>query len=90
MAKPVNKMVGQPTTESTDLLGQQLSQAAGAVATNQWGRTSGCLALVLEHEPFKDATVLTNKVDGQTKPALVHKDTNKDSTAFDKLMKQEE
>ena len=33
--KPVSKMVGQPTTESTDLLEQQLAQAAGAVPTNQ-------------------------------------------------------
>ena len=63
MAKPFDKMVAHPTTESTYLLEQQLAEAAGAVATNKWGGTSGCLALVLKQEPFKDATGLTNRVD---------------------------
>ena len=74
MAKPVEKMFVQPTTKSTDLLEQQLAQAAGAVPTSQWGGTSGCLALVLKQEPFKDTTGLNDKVNRQVKPALVHKD----------------
>ena len=90
MAKPVNKMVSQPTTESTNLLEQQLAQAASAVTTSQWGGTSGYLALVLKQEPFKDATGLNDKVDRQVKPALVHKDITEDSTVYDKLMKQKE
>ena len=77
MAKPFNKMFGQPTTKSTNLLEQQLTQAAGAVATKQWGGTSGCLALVLKQEPLKDTAGLNGKVDRQTKPALVHKDITK-------------
>ena len=59
-------------------------------AANRWGGTSGCLALVLKQEPFKDATGLTHKVDRQPKPALVHKDLNKDSTPYDRIAKQEE
>ena len=63
MAKPVDKMVAELITESTDLLEQQLAQAAGAVETHQWGRTSGCFALVLKQEAFKDAMGLNHKVD---------------------------
>ena len=90
MAKPFNKMFGQPTTKSTNLLEQQLTQAAGAVATKQWGGTSGCLALVLKQEPLKDTAGLNGKVDRQTKPALVHKDINKDSTPYKIMVEQEE
>ena len=90
MAKPVDKMVGQPTTEFTNLLEQQLAQAADNVATNQWGGTSGCLALVLKQEPFKDATELSNRVYRQTQPALVHKDINKGSMLYKRMVEQEE
>ena len=83
-------MISQPTTESTDLLEQQLAQAADGVTTSQWGRTSGYLDLLLEQELFKDATGLNDKVDRLVKPALVHKDITKDSTAYIRLMKQEE
>ena len=49
MAKPANKIIGQPTT---NLLEKQLAQAAGAVTTNQLGGLFGCIALALPEADY--------------------------------------
>ena len=73
MAEPFDKIIGQLTTKTTNLLEQQLAQAAGTVPTNQWGGTSGCNALVLTKEAFREATGnKTAVVNHPLKPALVH------------------
>ena len=91
MAEPVDKILGQPTTKTTDILEQQLPQSAGALPTNQWGITSGCIVLVLNQESFRDATgILDGKVKRQPKSALLHPGINKDSTPYNRMVKQEE
>ena len=73
MAKPVDKIIGQPTTKTIDILEQQLTQAADTVTTNQLGGTSGYITLVLAKESFREATGITGGVvDQQVKPALIH------------------
>ena len=91
MAKPVDKMVGQTTTKSTDLLEQQLAQVAGAIPKNQWGETSGCITLVLNKAAFREATGITDGVvNSQVNPLLEHPGINKDSTMYNIMVKQEE
>ena len=69
ISKAVDKIIGQPTTKTTHLLEQQLTQAAGAVTTHQWGGVSGCITLVLARAGFHVATgVTTAVVTHQTKP----------------------
>ena len=90
MAEPVDKIIGQLTTKTTNLLEQQLAQAAGTVPTNQWGGTLGCNALVLTKEAFREATGNTTAfVNRQAKPALMHPGINKDSMVYKRIVNQE-
>ena len=43
MEKQVDKIVSEPTTKTTNILEQQLAQAAGAVPANQWVELRGVL-----------------------------------------------
>ena len=62
MVKPVKKK-GRPSNhQNHQYPRQQLAQAAGAVPTNQWGGTSGCVALVLAKAAFRETTGDTNEV----------------------------
>ena len=91
MSKPVDKIIGQPTTKTTDILEQQLAQAAGAIPTNQWGGTLGCITLVLNQESFRETIgILDGKVDRQAKLALVHSGINRDYTPYDRMAKHED
>ena len=90
IAKPVDKIISQPTTKTTSILEQQLAQAAGAVTTHLWGGLSRCIALVLTKLEFWAGTgVTTTVVTCQAKPALVHPLINTNTTHYERMVKQE-
>jgi hypothetical protein len=47
VAKPLNTVVGQPTTKSMDRMTEPMAQMVAPVKTTAWGRLHGSLALVL-------------------------------------------
>jgi hypothetical protein len=59
-AKPLNVIVGQPTTESMDRMMEQMAQMVAPVKTTAWGGQRGSLALVLDDADY--ATVTKNIV----------------------------
>jgi hypothetical protein len=59
-AKPLNVIVGQPTTESMDRMVEQMAQIVAPVKTIAWGGLYGSLALVLDNADY--ATVTKNIV----------------------------
>jgi hypothetical protein len=47
-AKPLDTIVGQPTTESMDQMTEQMAQMVAPVKTTAWGGLHGSLALALD------------------------------------------
>jgi hypothetical protein len=60
LAKPLDAIVGQPTTESMDRMTEQIAQMVAPVKTTAWGGLHGSLALVLDDADY--ATVTKNIV----------------------------
>ncbi len=55
-AKPLNTIVGQPTTESMDRMMEQMVQMVAHFKTTAWGRLHGSLALVLDGVNYAPVT----------------------------------
>ncbi len=55
-AKPLNVIVGQPTTDSMDRMLEQMAQMVAPVKTTTWGGQHGSLALVLNDADYARAT----------------------------------
>jgi hypothetical protein len=55
-AKPLNTIVGQPTTKSMDRMTEQMAQMVAPVKTTAWGRFHGSLALVLDDAGYATVT----------------------------------
>ncbi len=47
-AKPLNVIVGQPTTKSMDRMTEQMGQMVAPVKTTPWGGLLGSLPLILD------------------------------------------
>ncbi len=47
-AKPLDVIVGQPTTKSMNKMMEQMAQMVAPVKTTAWGSQHGSLALVLD------------------------------------------
>jgi len=47
-AKPLNVIVGQPTTETMNKMVEQMAQMVALVKTTVWGGRHGSLTLVLD------------------------------------------
>ena len=91
MAKPIDKMVGHPTTTSHKHLVNQLAQAAGDIESTAWGGNHGTIALVLEDGPYQTLTGDANlSTAWQDQPDAVHPDIDARTTKFDMLTLQEE
>ncbi len=56
VAKPLDTIVGQPTTESMDRMTEQMAQMVAPVKTTAWGRLHGSLALVLDDVDYVTVT----------------------------------
>ena len=46
-AKPLDVIVGQPTTQTMNLMTEQMAKMTAAIRTTAYGGKHGCLALVL-------------------------------------------
>jgi hypothetical protein len=55
-AKPLDTIVGQPTTESMDRMTEQMAQMVAPVKTTAWGRFHGSLALVFDEVDYPTIT----------------------------------
>jgi pectate lyase len=72
-AKPLDVIVGQPTTATMDKMTEQMAQMVAPVKTTTWGGLHGSLALVLDNADYK---IITKAVVKSTmrlgQPALVN------------------
>jgi hypothetical protein len=55
-AKPLDTILGQPTTESMDRMMEQMVQMVAPVKTTAWGRLLGSLALILDDVDYTTVT----------------------------------
>jgi hypothetical protein len=53
---PIDKIIGQPTNSTVNLLKQQVAKIVAAVKTTSWGRRHGHLALVLDSDEYRIVT----------------------------------
>lgn len=69
---PIQKIIGRPTTSTTDQLEIEVGKALSRIGTNQWGGRSGHLATVLDEERFRASqNNPTATVDEMQEPPLV-------------------
>jgi hypothetical protein len=91
-AKPLDVIVGQPTTKSMDKMTEQIAQMVAPVKTTAWGGLHGSLALVLDDAGY--ATVTKNIIitlgAPLSKPTSINPKINKLSTPYEILTLQEE
>jgi hypothetical protein len=90
-AKPLNVIVGQPTTKSMDRMTEQMAQMVAPVKTTAWDGLHGSLVLVLVDRDY--ATVTKNIVTSLAplfKPTKINPKINKLSNPYAILTLQEE
>ena len=90
-AKPLDIIVGQPTTESMDRMTEQMAQMVAPVKTTAWGGLHGSLALILEDADYEIVTrgviTATNRVN---QPPAVHPNIDDQTTQRELLRLQAE
>jgi hypothetical protein len=91
LAKPLNKIFGQPTTKSMDRITEQIAQMVAPVKTTTWGGLHGYLALVLDDADYamvtKNIVTLAAPLSELTR---IYPKINKLSTPYEILTLQEE
>ena len=55
-AHPLDKIIGQPTNTSVNLLKRQAAKIAAAVKTTKWQGRHGHLALVIDQAEYRTVT----------------------------------
>jgi hypothetical protein len=91
LAKPLDIIVGQPTTKSLDRMMQQIAQMVAPVKTTAWGSLHGSLALVLDDLDYAMVTKnITPSLAPLSKPTTINPKINKLSTPYEILTLQEE
>ncbi len=91
LAKPLDAIVGQPTTESMDRMMEQKAQIVTPVTTTAWGGLHGSLALVLDDTDFSRVTKnIVTLAAPLSKPTTVNPKIDKLSTPYEILTLQEE
>jgi hypothetical protein len=78
VAKPLNIIVGQPTTETMNKMVEQMAHMVAPVKTTAWGGCHGSLVLVLDE---KDYSSITKARITSTKPVTQPDAINKGITA---------
>jgi hypothetical protein len=79
-AKPLNTIVGQPTTKSMDRMMEQMGQMVTPVKTTAWGGLHGSLALVLNDVDYATVTRQAIKSNDRLVQPLVVNPAIKDDT----------
>ncbi len=77
-AKPLDVIVGQPTTETMNKMVEQMAQMVAPVKTTAWRGCHGSLALVLDNT---DYSIITKVRITSTKPVTQPDTINKGITA---------
>ncbi len=91
LAKPLNVIVGQPTTDSIDRMTEQMAQMVAPVKTTASGGLHGSLTIVLDDAD--NATVTKNIITllaPLTKPTMINPKINELSNPYEILTLQEE
>ncbi len=90
-AKPLDVIVGQPTTKSMNKMMEQMAQMVAPVKTTAWGGQHGLLALVLDNTDYNSITKLTTQTTRLvTQPDAVNQGITDQSTPFKILTLQAE
>mgnify|MGYP006146177255 FL=1 len=90
-AKPLDVIVGQPTTETMNKMVEQMAQMVALVKTTAWGGRHGSLALVLDDADYSSITKA--KITSTTpvnQPDTINKSITATSTPLEILTFQEE
>ena len=90
-AKPLDIIVGQPTTETMNKMVEQMAQMVALVKTTAWGGRHGSLALVLNDADYSSITKA--KITSTTpveQPVTINKSITATSTPLEILTFQEE
>jgi hypothetical protein len=89
--KPLDVIVGQPTTKTMNRMTEQMAQMVAPVKTTAWGGLHGLLALVLDDTGY---ALITNNViktaDALIKPVSVNPKINDKSSPYKILTLQDE
>ena len=84
--KPVNKLLGKPTIVTYGILEDQVTVAASAVKTSQWGGKHGHLALIANEAKYRLITSMaTSIVDRQAKPAGTDPNIDSKTSNFERI-----
>ena len=89
-AKPLDVIVGQPTTETMNKMVEQMAQKVALVKTTTWGGRHGSLALVLDDADYSSITKA--KITSTTpvnQPDTINKSITATSTPLEILTFQE-
>jgi hypothetical protein len=90
-AKPLDVIVGQPTTNSVDRMTEQMAQMVAPVKTTAWGGLHGSLALVLDNADYAMVTKnIITLLAPLNKPTTINPKINELSNPYEILTLQEE
>ncbi len=90
-AKPLDVIVGQPTTENMNIMVEQMAQMVAPVKTTAWGGCHGSLALVLDDMDYSSITkTRITSTKPVTQPDAINKGITATSTPLEILTFQEE
>ena len=74
--KPLDVIVGQPTTKTMNRMTEQMAQMVAPVKTTAWGGLHGSLALVLDDAEYALITKKRNQNGGRPHQTGVHQPQN--------------
>jgi hypothetical protein len=90
-AKPLDLIIGQPTTETMNKMVEQMTQIVAPVKTTAWEGCHGSLMLVLDKADYSNITkVRTTSTVPITQPDTINKGIAATSTPIKILTFQEE
>ena len=89
--KPLDVIVGQPTTKTMNWMTEQMAQMVALVKTTAWGGLHGSLALVLDDTEYALITKTVIKtVDALIKPVSINPKINDTLSPYKILTLQDE
>ncbi len=90
-AKPLNVIIGQPTTETMNKIVEQMAQMVAPIKTTAWGGCHGFLMLVLNNADYSNITkACTTSTMPVTHLDAIYKGITATSTPLEILTFQEE
>jgi hypothetical protein len=90
-AKPLNVIIGQPTTETMNKMVEQMAQMVAPVKTTTWGDRHGSFALVLDNADYSSITTArVTSTTPVTQPDVINKGIMATPTPLEILTFQEE